>query len=82
MDKRKITLRAFIFIFYILGYIYSKNIVIIRKGKLNNVDKFLLSIYPKAIDGDSIEVFTLLEIPYYSIQFVKKKKIICRLLQS
>ena len=74
MDKRKITIRAFIFIFFIFGYLYSKNIVKNRKGKLNNVDKFLLSVYPKAIEGDSIEIFTLLEIPYYSIQFVKKKK--------
>jgi len=57
-----------------LGYLHGQNSARSRKGKINNVDKFGLTIFPKVISVDSIRVFTLLEVPFYSIQFIKKNK--------
>ena len=74
MDKRTITSKLLIFLVFIFGYVSSQSITKNRKNKINNVDKFGLSIFPKVFKGDSIKIFTLLEIPLYSVQFIKKNK--------
>ncbi len=42
-----------------------------RKPRMN-VEKFVLAPFPDAIHADSAKVVTFMEIPYYSLQFVKK----------
>lgn len=42
-----------------------------RKPRIN-VEKFVLAPFPDAIHTDSAKVVTFMEIPYYSLQFVKK----------
>jgi len=37
-----------------------------------NVEKFVLAPFPDAIHSDSVKVVTFMEIPYYSLQFVKE----------
>ena len=37
-----------------------------------NVEKFVLAPFPVAIDADSVRVVAFMEIPYYSLQFIKK----------
>ena len=37
-----------------------------------NVEKFVLAPFPVAIHADSVKVVVFLEIPYYSLQFIKK----------
>ena len=74
MDKRTIVFRFLIFAVLIFGYVSSQSMARNRKNKINNVDKFGLSIFPKVLNADSVEIFTLLEIPFYSVQFIKKNK--------
>jgi len=42
-----------------------------KKPKMN-VEKFVLAPFPVAIHADSVKVVVFLEIPYYSLQFIKK----------
>lgn len=37
-----------------------------------NVEKFVLAPFPVAIGADSVRVVAFMEIPYYSLQFIKK----------
>ena len=74
MDKRTIVSRLLIFVVLVFGYVSSQSTVRNRKTKISNVDRFGLSIFPKVLNADSVEIFTLLEIPFYSVQFIKKNK--------
>ncbi|MEK9781246.1 MAG: hypothetical protein VW418_07455, partial [Gammaproteobacteria bacterium] len=36
-------------------------------------EKFILAPFPDAVDEDSVKIITFMEIPYYSLQFIKKE---------
>ena len=44
-----------------------------QKKSRSNVEKFILAPFPDAVDEDSVKVVTFMEIPYYSLQFIKKE---------
>ena len=44
-----------------------------QKKSRSNVEKFILAPFPDAVDADSVKVVTFMEIPYYSLQFIKKE---------
>ena len=44
-----------------------------QKKSRSNVEKFILASFPDAVDADSVKVVTFMEIPYYSLQFIKKE---------
>tara|TARA_B100001758_G_scaffold32889_1_gene24128 strand:- start:5576 stop:6853 length:1278 start_codon:yes stop_codon:yes gene_type:complete len=51
--------------------LYAQNRARTKKSK-TNVEKFVLAPFPDAIDSDSVKIVTFMEIPYHSLQFVKK----------
>ena len=44
-----------------------------QKKSRSNVEKFILAPFPDAVDADSVKVVTFMEIPYHSLQFIKKE---------
>ena len=44
-----------------------------QKKSRSNVEKFILAPFPDAVDSDSVKVVTFMEIPYHSLQFIKKE---------
>ena len=44
-----------------------------QKKSKSNVEKFILAPFPDAFDADSVKIITFMEIPYYSLQFIKKE---------
>ena len=44
-----------------------------QKKSRSNVEKFILAPFPDAVDEDSVKVVTFMEIPYTSLQFIKKE---------
>ena len=44
-----------------------------RKKNLSNVEKFTLNPFIQAVSSDSLKVTVFIEIPYYSLQFVKSE---------
>ena len=44
-----------------------------QKKLRSNVEKFILAPFPDAVDADSVKVVTFMEIPYHSLQFIKKE---------
>ena len=44
-----------------------------QKKLKSNVEKFVLAPFPDAVDSDSVKVVTFMEIPYHSLQFIKKE---------
>ena len=44
-----------------------------QKKSRSNVEKFILAPFPDAVDEDSVKVVTFMEIPYNSLQFIKKE---------
>ncbi len=51
--------------------LFAQNRPRIKKSKIN-VEKFVLAPFPDAINSDSARIVTFMEIPYHSLQFVKK----------
>ena len=51
--------------------LFAQNRSRTKKSKIN-VEKFVLAPFPDAIDSDSAKIVTFMEIPYHSLQFVKK----------
>ena len=51
--------------------LFAQNRSRTKKSKIN-VEKFVLAPFPDAIDSDSVKIITFMEIPYHSLQFVKK----------
>ena len=65
---------------YILVIILTIGSAILFSQRLNsqkklksNVEKFVLAPFPDAVDSDSVKVVTFMEIPYHSLQFIKKE---------
>ena len=51
--------------------LFAQNRSRTKKSKIN-VEKFVLAPFPDVIDSDSAKIVTFMEIPYHSLQFVKK----------
>ena len=51
--------------------LFAQNQSRTKKSKIN-VEKFVLAPFPDVIDSDSAKIVTFMEIPYHSLQFVKK----------
>ena len=65
---------------YILVIILAIGSAILFSQRLNNqkklrsnVEKFILAPFPDAVDADSVKVVTFMEVPYHSLQFIKKE---------
>ena len=52
---------------------FSQNFSRSKKSKIN-VEKFVLAHFTDAIDSDSAKIVVFMEVPYHSLQFVKKDK--------
>jgi len=62
---------------FLIAFIFGSSILLPqRSGRSKkprmNVEKFVLAPFPIAIDADSVRVVAFMEIPYYSLQFIKK----------
>ena len=62
---------------FLFAFIFGSSILLPqRSGRSKkprmNVEKFVLAPFPVAIDADSVRVVAFMEIPYYSLQFIKK----------
>ena len=62
---------------FLIAFIFGSSILLPqRSGRSKkprmNVEKFVLAPFPVAIDADSVRVVAFMEIPYYSLQFIKK----------
>ena len=73
MEKRYMIRRIFICVLFLLigSFLLSQGIARNRKIK-TNVEKFSLIPFGQPIHSDSIKIVTFIEIPYYSLQFVKQ----------
>ncbi|MBT3179952.1 MAG: GWxTD domain-containing protein [Candidatus Marinimicrobia bacterium] len=56
--------------FFIVGFLFSQGMGRSKKIK-TNVEKFSLIPFAEPADSDSIKIVTFIEIPFYSLQFVK-----------
>ena len=61
-----------IILIFASGIIFSQRLKNQKKSK-SNVEKFILASFPDAVDADSVKVVTFMEIPYHSLQFIKKQ---------
>ena len=62
---------------FLIAFIFGSSILLPqRSGRSKkprmNVEKFVLAPFPVAIGADSVRVVAFMEIPYYSLQFIKK----------
>tara|TARA_Y100000817_G_scaffold76432_2_gene58790 strand:+ start:14746 stop:15996 length:1251 start_codon:yes stop_codon:yes gene_type:complete len=65
---------SFIIIFLINTILLGQSVVDgKRKRNLSNVEKFALNSFIQAVSSDSLKVTVFIEIPYYSLQFVKSE---------
>ena len=69
----KRTLVFFLIFIGISSLTFSQNFSRTKKSKMN-VEKFVLAQFIDAFDSDSARVVVFMEVPYYSLQFVKKEK--------
>ena len=61
-----------IILIFASGILFSQRLKSQKKSR-SNVEKFILASFPDAVDADSVKVVTFMEIPYYSLQFIKKE---------
>ena len=55
----------------LLGFTHAQRMSRSKKQR-TNVEKFVLAPFADAISSDSIRIVTYIEIPFYSLQFIKK----------
>ena len=71
MDKRNL---VFFFIFILIFNIGLSDQIksVNRRKKVNgNINKFVLAPFSHVVQNDSIKVITFIEVPYFSLQFIK-----------
>ena len=73
MEKRSInSITVFILLVLILSVFAHAQRPVRSKKQRTNVEKFVLAPFADAINSDSIRIVTYIEIPFYSLQFIKK----------
>ena len=73
MEKRSInSITVFILLVLILSVFANAQRPVRSKKQRTNVEKFVLAPFADAINSDSIRIVTYIEIPFYSLQFIKK----------
>ena len=71
MEKRLINVFSLILIFLISwSQLHGQRSGFSKKGK-SNIEKFALVPFTQAVHSDSVNVTTFIEIPFYTVQFVK-----------
>ena len=71
MEEGSVIKNIIIFILVVLSSNLNGQSIGRSKKKNSNVEKFALVPFAEAIHSDSIKVVTFIEIPFYSLQFVK-----------
>jgi len=73
MEERPVNRILTFFILFVVGSValFPQRSRHSKKPRIN-VEKFVLAPFPDAIHSDSVKVVTFMEIPYYSLQFVKE----------
>ena len=74
MEKRSLN-KINIFLVLLITLLASINAQRMSRSKKQrtNVEKFVLAPFADAISADSIRIVTYIEIPFYSLQFIKKE---------
>ncbi|HIN02410.1 MAG TPA: hypothetical protein EYM60_03635, partial [Candidatus Marinimicrobia bacterium] len=71
MEKRFINRHKLAWVLLLLApFLFGQGLIRTKKIK-KNVEKFILVPFAEAIYSDSVKIVTFIEIPFYSLQFVK-----------